>query len=571
MSMYDEINRPWLDSYDAQVDPRLDYESMPLFAFLDRSAAEHPDRPAVAFKNLKMSYAKLKNQAETLAAALRAHGLRPGDRVAIMLPNLPQCIVSYWAVLKAGATVVMTNPLYMEKELLHQINDAGCRFIITLDLLYERVNDLWDRLPLERIVCTRIPHGLAFPLDWLARVKMWREGKRPSVPFDGKRVLHYKSLLSGSETFSYAHVRPETDLAVLQYTGGTTGVPKGCMLTHANLVANVSQCCEILHSVGSTHERFLSVLPYFHVYGLTVCLNLGTAVAGTQLPIPRFVPAELLEAIDKQKPTIFPGAPSIYIALMHQKTTTDTDFSSLRYCVSGSAPMPVEIMERFHQITGAEVIEGYGLTEASPVTHLNPIAGKRKAGTIGLPFPDTDAAVVDMETGGPPLPPGKQGELILRGPQVMQGYWNRPDETASTIRNGWLFTGDVAVMDEEGYFSIVDRKKDMIISAGYNIYPREIDEVLYEHPKVAEAVVVGIPSKTRGEEVKAYIVPRPGEEPTRAEIIAFCKEKLAAYKVPRKVEIREELPKTLVGKVLRRALREEEERKRSSSKAASES
>jgi len=553
--------RPWLNNYDPEVSPTLTYESIPAFTLLDRAAERFPKNTAIRFKNYSLTYAELHRQSEIMAANLRSHGLRPGDRISIMMPNLPQAIISYWAALKAGGVVVMTNPLYMEKELVHHIHDSGSRMMITLDVLWPKLEQLGDKLALDKIFVSSIADGLGFPLNYVVRLKVWKEGKG-KVPYDGAKVQRWKDLLQGRERFSCTGIVPKTDLALLQYTGGTTGISKGCMISHYNLVANAVQCSAILHDVGKQEEIFLAVMPFFHIYGLTTCLNFPTALGATIVPFPRFVPQDVLSAIGKVKPTIFPGAPSVYIALMQQREFEKTDFQGLRYCVSGSAPMPMEVMQQFKARTGAEIIEGYGLTEASPVTHLNPLGGRRKPGAIGLPFPDTDAAIVDMEVAGPPLPSGKHGELIVRGPQIMSGYWNRADETASALRNGWLFTGDIATMDEDGYFYIVDRKKDLIISGGYNIYPREIDEVLYEHPKVKEAVTVGIPHKTRGEVVKAYIIPRDGETIEKAEIVAFCKKKLAGYKVPRQVEFRTELPKTLVGKVLRRALREEEEGRR---------
>jgi len=562
-----DASRPWLAHYDSQVPAALAYEDIPVFAYLDRAAAEHPERTAVLFRNVRMTYAELHRRAEATACALRERGVGAGDRVAIMLPNLPQTVVAYWAVLKAGATAVMVNPLSMEHELTHQLPDAGCRLIVTLDLLWPRIEALWERLGLERAVLTTIPEALAFPMDWLARLKLWREGKRADVRYDNRRVIRWKELTRCAGRYSAPNVLPHTDLALLQYTGGTTGAAKGCMISHANLVANVEQIRAILFAVGDRPEVFLGILPYFHVYGLTLCLNFPVAIAATMAPFARFEPHEILARIKTVRPTIFPGAPSVYVALMQQKGFAEAGWDALRYCVSGSAPMPQEVQRRFTELTGAEILEGYGLTEASPVTHVNPLRGKRKAGSIGLPFPDTEARVVDMDAGGPnPLPPGKAGELIIKGPQVMRGYWNRPDETASTLRNGWLYTGDIAVMDEEGYFFIVDRKKDMIITGGYNVYPREIDEVLYEHPGIKEAVAVGIPHRTRGEVIKAFVVAQDGQTLSRAEVLAWCKEKLASYKVPRHVEFRDSLPKTLVGKVLRRALREEELKKRTQEK-----
>ncbi len=349
---------------------------------------------------------------------------------------------------------------------------------------------------------------------------------------------------------------------MLQYTGGTTGQPKGVILTHANLGTNCRQVLDIINVTAETHHTFISLLPFFHVYGLTTGLIIPMALAATTLPLPRYVPQDVLRVITRHKATVFPGAPSVYISLLQQKDLARYDLKSIKICVSGSAPLPREIFRRFQEVTGAAILEGYGLTEASPITHINPLGRQgQKENSIGMPLPGTNARIVDMEGGSLTLPPGKMGELVIQGPQVMEGYWRRPDETASALRNGWLYTGDLATMDEDGYFYIVDRKKDMVLVGGYNVYPREVDEVLLEHPKIVEAVTVGINDDVRGEVLKAYVVPGPGESLSKADIIAWCRSKLAAYKVPRLVEFREELPKTIVGKVLRRALREEEERK----------
>ncbi|MBG0788888.1 MAG: long-chain fatty acid--CoA ligase [Desulfovibrionaceae bacterium] len=557
----DQIDRPWLKAYDPDVPPTLDYEKIPLFKFLDRAAHKWPKRKAIVFKNWSVTYANLKTRSEIFAANLKAAGIRKGDRVALMLPNLPQTIIALWGVLRAGAVGVMTNPLYMETEIVHQFNDAGVRFCITLDLLWPKLDKLRDQIPVERFFVTTIADGLRFPLSTLYKLQQKKSGSAPKIPFDNKTILPFKTLTKGKDRFTEQRVDAE-DPALLQYTGGTTGVAKGCILTHFNIGANVQQCHAMMHRLGRKKETFLGILPYFHIYGLTVCLAWPTSIGATLAPFPRYVPLDVLKGIDKLKPTVFPGAPALYISLLQQKNIDKYDLKSIEVCVSGSAPMPVEYMEQFEARSGgASISEGYGLTEASPVTHFNPLEGVSKPGSIGLPFPDTDAKVVDMVVGGEPLPPGKRGELVIRGPQVMKGYYNRPDATADVLRNGWLYTGDIATMDEEGYFYIVDRKKDLIISGGYNIYPREIDEVLHTHPKIKEAVSVGIPHEARGEIVKAFVVVQDGEDLTRAEVIAYCREKLANYKVPKKVEFRKDLPKTMVGKVLRRALREEEEAK----------
>ncbi|GAB1409403.1 long-chain fatty acid--CoA ligase [Desulfovibrionales bacterium] len=557
----ESIQKIWLKYYDQEVSPNLDYEIMPVYELLERAAARHPQRTAIVFHNWKVSYAKFKHLVDLASANLKRQGVRPGERVAIMLPNCPQALISYWACLRLGAVVVMTNPLYMEKELVHHFNDSGAKTLITLNLLWKRIESLRAKLPVERIFVTSIADCLRFPVNILYTLKSRREYQLGPIPFDGKSVLPWKSLLQRTQIEPAHPVDPHKDLALLQYTGGTTGVSKGVMLTHANLVYNAQQCQAVLHSIKEQGEIVLGVLPFFHIYGLTVCVNFGTLIGATLLPLAKFEPLTVLKTIDKQRPTIFPCAPSIFIALLQQKNLEKYDLSSVRYCISGSAPMPVPVMEKFNSLTGAHIVEGYGLTEASPITHLNPLRGNSKNGSIGLPFPDTEAVIVDMEVGSVPLPVGKIGEMVVRGPQVMSGYWNRPDETASVLRNGWLYTGDIAYMDEEGYFFIVDRKKDLIITGGYNVYPREIDEVLHEHPAIKECVSVGINHKTRGEIIKAYIVVREGHTLTKAEVLAFCREKLANYKVPKQVEFRDDLPKSIVGKVLRRVIREEEDRK----------
>ena len=532
--------------------------ALPLFGLLDQAASRCPDRPALIFRNYRLTYARLAQAAETMAFNLRRLGFRPGDRAALMLPNCPQMILAYWAVLKAGGVVVMTNPLYMETELVHQLTDSGARLLVTLDLAWPKLARIRERIPVETFVVSRMSDGLRFPLNLLYDFKARHEGTVRPVPYDGERVLPFGPLLSGRERYCHREVNPTRDLALLQYTGGSTGLPKGCELTHANMTANAQQCSLMLDSLVQDREVFLGVLPYFHIYGLTVCLNLPTLLGATVIPVPRFVPRDLLMAASKARPTVFPGAPSVYLAMLQQKDIAQFDLSSIRFCVSGSAPMPVEQLKRFEEATGGLILEGYGLTEASPVTHINPTHGPRKVGSIGLPLPGTECRIVDQETGEQDLPVGEVGELLLRGPQVMRGYLGQPEETAAALRGGWLHTGDLARRDGEGYYFIVDRKKDLVISGGYNIYPREIDEVLHAHPGIKEAVSVGIPHPARGEAIKAFVVLKEGEALTKSEVMAWCRERLANYKIPREVEFRSELPKTTVGKVLRRVLREEE-------------
>ncbi|MFZ5426220.1 MAG: long-chain-fatty-acid--CoA ligase [Thermodesulfobacteriota bacterium] len=545
---------PWLDHYDPGVPSRIGYRDEPLTAILDRAVESHPGRAALAFQNWRISYAHLRERARRFAAGLRELGVQRGDRVAIMLPNLPQTVISYWGALYAGAAVVFVNPLYMETELTHILGDSGAKALIVLDLLWARHRRLITESGVERVLVTRVSGCLGFPLNLLYRVKAWREGKLPGLALDGKRVREWKTCFP-RETYFDGGIIPSEHLALLQYTGGTTGVSKGVMLTHRNMSVNVQQARAILHAIGGSPEVFLGLLPFFHIYGLTVNINFATACGATIVPLPRFDPLDTLKAIQRFRPTVFPGTPSVYMALLQQKALPNYDLKSVHYCLSGSAPLPLDLMRRFAEVTTSEIIEGYGLTEASPITHLNPLKGRRKSGSIGLPFPDTIAKVVDLEDGVTELPPGTPGEMLIKGPQVMRGYWNRPEETRAALRDGWLSTGDVAVMDEEGYFFIVDRKKDMIISGGYNIYPREIEEVLHEHPKVRDVAAIGVPHRARGEVIKAFVVPEPGEHPTREELLAFCKEKLASYKTPKFIEFRDELPKTFVGKTLRRRLR----------------
>lgn len=565
--MNTDVMRPWLAHYEDFLPHEVKLWDRPLYAMLDDAAENYPQRLAVIFQNTRITYRALRDRAERFAGALRRMGVRPGERVAIMLPNLPQTIIAFWGALKAGAVAVMTNPLYMEKELVQNLTDAGAAHMILLDLLWPRVAALRERLPIRNFIVTGIADALSFPLNLLYRLKERR--KRPAVPQGDSAVHFWKSFCRGAERHSEPVASPKDDLVLLQYTGGTTGISKGVELTHANIGTNCRQVLDIINIKASEHQTFISLLPFFHVYGLTISLIIPVYIAATVLPLPRYVPQDVLRLIAKYRPSVFPGAPSIYMSLLQQKDLARYNLHSIRICVSGSAPLPRDVFLRFQEVTGASILEGYGLTEASPITHCNPLGQEgQRANSIGRPIPGTDARIVDMEAGGLSLPPGKLGEMVVRGPQVMKGYWNRPDETANALRNGWLYTGDLATMDEDGYFYIVDRKKDMVIVGGYNVYPREVDEVLLANPKIADAVTVGISDGMRGETLKAFVVPEPGEELTKADVVAWCRARLASYKVPRLVEFREELPKTIVGKVLRRALREEEEAKRGKGRAA---
>ncbi len=554
------MSKPWLQSYESGVEASLTYPEQPLYQFLSDSAAKSPDHPAMNFYGKSISYRELDEQSTRFANALRSFGIQQGDRVAIMLPNTPQCVIGYYGALKAGAIVVMINPLYVEREVEFVLADSGAKVMLALDLFYPRIEKVKDKTSVEKIILTNVRDYLPGLLWLLYPLKAKREGqwvkvdKRPPL-YDFLDVLK-----SAGTAFSKPDYDPE-DTALFQYTGGTTGQPKGAMLTHRNLVCNAIQAAEWT-KMRQNGEIVLAVIPFFHAYGLTTCMNATLYRGGTLILLPRFQTKDVLKAIQKYRPTIFPGIQAMYVAINNFPDAEKFDLSSIRACVSGAGPLHLEVQERFESLTGGKIVEGYGLTEASPVTHVNPLAGKRKKGSIGLPISDTDAKIVDLETGQKELPVGEIGELAVQGPQVMKGYWHRPDEeTAQMLRNGWLHTGDIAKMDEDGFFYIVDRKKDMIKTKGENVYPREVEEALFRHPKIKEAVVAGVPESFSVEVIKAYVVLKEGEQATAEEIIEFCRGDLAKFKVPKFIEFRKELPKTIVGKVLRRVLLEEEKKK----------
>ncbi|GAB6171037.1 long-chain-fatty-acid--CoA ligase [Paradesulfitobacterium aromaticivorans] len=548
--------KPWLQLYPPQVPPHLEYPDISLARLLEKAAHDYGERPATNFFGAKLTYLELLTEVNRFARVLADLGIEKGDRVAIMLPNCPQAVIAFYGVLRLGAVVVATNPLYVERELEFQLVDSGAEAIVAFDLLYPRVKAVQDRTRLKHIIMTKLQEYMPFPLKWLYPLKMKKEGK--VVQIERVQGVHFWSelmALTGGPT-PMADVKT-SDIALLQYTGGTTGVAKGAILTHRNLLANVLQVKEWMLDAQPGKEKMLGVLPFFHVYGMTVAMNLAVAIGAELVILPKFEVKQALKAINKYQPTFFPGTPTMYVAINTYPEVSKYRISSIRSCISGSAPLPVEVQEKFERLTDGKLVEGYGLTEASPVTHSNPLAGMRKAGTIGLPFPDTECRIVDPVT-LEEVPMGEIGEMEVKGPQVMAGYWQRPEATAAVLHDGWIMTGDMASMDEDGYFRIVDRKKDLIIAGGFNIYPREIEEVLYQHPAVLEAAVIGVPDAYRGETVKAYLVMRPGEVASVEEITKYCRSKLAAYKVPRQLEFREELPKTIVGKVLKRQLREEE-------------
>ncbi|MCZ8518981.1 MULTISPECIES: AMP-binding protein [Paenibacillus] len=549
--------KPWLAHYPAEVPPSYDYPKQHAAQFLLDAARDYPGRAALDFMGGRMSYAALLQAAYRFANAMRHLGVHPGDRVAIMLPNCPQAVIAYYGTLLLGGIVVMTNPMYTPRELLHQFGDAGIRTAVTLDLLYKRVAAVAEASGLRRIIVTSLKDYMPFPKGLLYPIFARRQGLDRSVDY-GEGVYPWLKLLkSASPEPCWPNVDPDEDLALIQYTGGTTGKPKGVMLTHMNLVTATIQNRLWAYRCRPGQEVYLAALPFFHVFGLTVLMNKSVALAGTLALLPRFDLELLFDTMKRTRPTVFPGTPTMYISFLNDPRSLRFRGRAPSVCVSGAASLPLEVQQRFEALTGGRLIEGYGMTEASPVTHANPIWDTRKAGSIGIPFPDTDARVVDPET-GEALPAGSVGELIVRGPQVMKGYWNRPEETAAVLKDGWLYTGDLGKMDEDGFFTMLDRKKDLIIAGGFNIYPREVEEVLYEHPEVVEAVVAGVRDAYRGETVKAYLVLKEGSEAGKQELDRWCRERLAAYKVPQQYEFRSTLPKSLIGKILRRALAEEE-------------
>lgn len=558
--------RPWLRSYEEGVPAHIDIPDYPLTWLLDNAAQHYPDNTAIIYYGHKMTYAHLSKLADQFAVGLQKIGVKKGDRVAIALPNIPQYPIVFFGALRAGAVVVPTNPLYTERELSHQLNDAGATVIVMLDSFYPSVRNIRAQTALEHIIVTSPAEFLPPLLRMLYPLS--QRGVKVSEPKLSATELKSDPTLHAMQNFLHANKRtaatsnlpvPVTsdDLAALQYTGGTTGLAKGAMLTHRNLLSNAMQTRYWTPKASEGTDISLCVAPFFHSYGLTVGMNFSILTASSMVLLPRFKAKDVVSAIRRYKPTLFPGIPTMYIAIMREAGDKHAQLQSIKYCISGAAPLPAKVQNDFEKITGATLVEGYGLSEASPVTHCNPLTDKRRNGSIGLPFPDVESIIINMET-GEQVPVGEVGEILVKGPNIMKGYWKRDDESKAIFYNGWLRTGDIGKMDEDGYFYVVERAKDMVIAGGFNIYPREVEEVLFQHPDITEAAVVGVPDEYRGETVAAFIVLKPGIEPsdkTRQAIIAFCKQELASYKVPKVVEFRESLPKSIIGKTLRRELR----------------
>lgn len=552
------FERPWFKNWPEGVPKRIDYPKVPLHALLERSVQDFPDKPAMIFLGKKMTYRELGSLVNRFATALYNLGIRKGDVVGLHLPNMPQFVVAYYGALKIGAVVTGISPLFVERELEFQLSDSEAKAIVLLDALFPRFKKIWEKTKVKFAIVARLgeymPGLKAFLGKLLKKIPTAEVPPQPNVYF-------FKELVEKTpEQPPSVTINPEEDLAVLQYTGGTTGLPKGAMLTHMNLVSNAVGCSAWLQAKRG-EDTGLSVLPFFHIYGMTVAMNFTIYAGATMVLLPRFDVVEVLKSIQKYKVTLFPGVPTMYALIVDHPEAKKYNLRSVKFCISGAAPLPPEVQKKFMEMTGAVLVEGYGLTEASPVTHCNPLDPTMKTvkiGSIGIPWPDTDAKIVDVETGTREMQVGEVGELVVKGPQVMKGYWKRLEETGEVLRDGWLYTGDLGKMDEDGYFYITDRKKDLIKYKGYSVYPRELEDILYEHPAVKLAAVVGKPDPLSGEIPKAFIVLREDATATEEEIMKFVNERVAPYKAIREVEFRKELPMSMVGKVLRRVLREEE-------------
>jgi len=562
-------HRPWFRTWRTGVPKTVaPFPRQSVFSLLADSAAGFPDSIALAFLGKHLTYRQLLHEVERFSAVLAGLGVRRGDRVGLLLPNSPQYVIAWYASQRLGAVVVGNNPLYTQRELAHQIKDFAPSVMVVLDQLYPNWDLVSGEAPVREVVVTRLTDYMRFPLSLLAPLKFRRDAKHEGKPWPpvpaGARVRWWKEQMdwAGGPPM-VAEVDAETDPACFVYTGGTTGLSKGAMLSHHNISSNVRQVAPCITDFERGRDGVMCILPFFHSFGL-VAMNFGISQAGKLVLLPRFELHMALKQLAKEKPTFFPGVPRLFVALNEAPETQKYDLKSVKACISGAAPLPKAVADRFREITGgAKLVEGYGLTETSPVTHVNPFDAPRH-GTIGLPIPDTDCRIVSLDDPDREMPPGERGELCVKGPQVMLGYWNKPEATREMIRGDWLHTGDIAVMDQDGFFQIVDRMKDMILVSGFNVYPTEVEDVIYRHPRVSKVCVVGLPDDTTGERVKAYVVTRQGEAVTAEELDRWCRDPaqgLTGYRVPKAWEFRDSLPETLIGKVLRRVLQEEERQK----------
>jgi len=549
----DSAERPWLAKYPAGVPPLVEIPPKLLTELIGESAARWADRTAFVFYGARWSYARFWQESERFAAALAREGVGPGDRVALYLPNVPAHPIALFGILRLGAVAVQISPLYLGQDLGRLLDDSTPKALVTLEILYPNLEKLAPRRTVPLVYVARLREFYPYPKRLFVNLVLRRQHRSTRFP-NGSSIRRWSEAVRTPGVAPTWTGDPATTVAVLQYTGGTTGLPKAAMLTHRNLVANLTQGNTWNTTRESGREVILASIPLFHVYGLTVALLMGLADGATIVLQTRPDVPELLRLLDRYRPTQFPGVPALYQAFLQRPDLGKYRLRSIKYCLSGSAPLPVEVALKFEALTGARLIEGYGLSETSPVTHANPVGGERRVGSVGLPFPSTDQKVVDDT--GRALPSGEIGELAVRGPQVMQGYYHQPEETARVLREGWFLTGDIARIDADGYAYIVDRKKDMINVGGMKVYPREVEEVLFQHPGVADAAVVGVPDPALGEVAKAFVVRRAGATVTDADLIAFVRERIAHYKAPRTVEFRDALPRSGLQKVLRRSLRE---------------
>jgi long-chain acyl-CoA synthetase len=575
-------HRPWFASYAPDVAKTLEpYPQESLFALLEAATGRHPDLPALAWFGKHMTYRRLLDEVERCSAMLAGLGVGKGDRVAMIVPNSPPYVIAYYGAQRIGAIAVGNNPLYTKREMEHQLRDAEPKVVLVADLLYADFADVLAGLPKTAVIVTRLNDYMPRVKKLLAPVAVFRKQQKaagkpwPPVP-DEAGVLRWNDVMRrGDPIPPVALVDPKIDPAVLIYTGGTTGIAKGAMLSHDNITSNARQATAWISVIEDGKDAMLAALPFFHSYGM-LAMNVAILNAMKLIPVPN--PRDLhmvLELIHKEHATIFPGVPRLYIAVNEHPQTPKFDLKSIKACVSGAAPLPLAVAKEFERVTdGGQLVEGYGMTECSPVTHANPFNGVRKPGHIGLPIPDTDVRIMSLDDPDREMPAGEAGELCIKGPQVMLGYWKRPEETALMIRNGWLHSGDVAVMDDQGYFQIVDRIKDMILVSGFNVYPNEVEDVLYHHPAISKCAVIGVPDDRTGERVKVFVVLREGAQLTADELIAWCRDPeqgLTGYRVPHEVEFRDALPETMVGKVLRRVLQDEERSKREAAGSAAPS
>ncbi len=551
--------RPWLTSYSQDTPATVPIPRQPLYRFLESAADGLPKRTAIVFFGAQITYRRLNHMVNQFAHALHGLGLTPGERVMIVMPNVPQMIIAYYGILRVGGVVVLSNPEANAEQILHQLRETEAKVLVTLRDFGDLIKLARAKTSLEKIIVGDI-RDVVSSGTYKKLMARWGLTRMDEAMLETDDTIIKMLDLAEDGELTPPHIEvAHTDLAAILYTSGTTSKPRGVCLTHANLVANTIQTRHWIKDLKYGRETCLTVVPITHSYGMTNAMNVPIAMGATIVLLPTFEMEQVLKHIKQYKPTIFPGVPSMYTAINHTPQVRSYGLESIKACVSGAAPLPIEVQEAFEKLTRGRLVEGYGLTEASPVTHVNPLYGVRKIGSIGVPIPNTDAKIIDLLT-GEDVPVGQIGELLVKGPQVMQGYWGQEDSDApeSALKDGWLYTGDVAVMDAEGYFQIISRKRDTIMSGEYSVYPRDVEEVLYENNKVLEAAVVGIPTDGGyGHKVKAFVVPREGTNLSKEELLELCRRRLEEYAVPWEIEFRQELPKSFVGKVLRRMLVEE--------------